>query len=95
VAAHTITVEILELDAWTADEFVRQLGAFEPTEHVVVDMRRVQFCDSSGIGALITAWRQHSAAGGSLCVINAADNVARGFRVLGLTFVEADPAAHR
>jgi anti-anti-sigma factor len=90
MAAHTITVEFDELDAFSASELARQLSEAEPTGDVVVDLRRVRFCDSRGMGALITAWRDHDDCGGSLRVINVADNVARGFRVLGLPFLLGD-----
>lgn len=52
-----------EVDAW-----VEQTGA----RHVVLNLRRVSFIDSTGLGALLGRQRRLHAAGGTLSVVRPA-----------------------
>ncbi|MBQ0907041.1 STAS domain-containing protein [Micromonospora sp. U21] len=56
----------------------------QATRRVDVDMAAVQFIDSTGINALITARRAAAVAGGQLVVTNPSKNARR---VLGITGV--------
>lgn len=72
-------------------------AALSATGDVVVDMTRVRFFDSMGIGALCAAWkraRQHSPSG-RLFVVGACEQVAALFRVTGTAriFTFADELA--
>ena len=55
------------LDAETSKTFRKELKEqLEGHKHVVLDLSKVVFVDSSGLGALIACLRQVSAAGGDL-----------------------------
>ena len=76
-----------EIDATTADQLRAVL--LQATAHghttVVVDMTRTQFCDSSGLGALVRAHKRALEEGGELrLVIPAAGAVSRVFTVTSL-----------
>jgi anti-sigma B factor antagonist len=60
-----------DVDIVVADDLLTRLSAIiddEATTRVVVDMSRVQFWDSSGIGALVAAARRASERGTPLVV---------------------------
>ncbi|MBW5420373.1 anti-sigma factor antagonist [Streptomyces sp. BG9H] len=59
--------------------------------HVVLDLTRVGFCDSSGLSALIGIWHAARAAGGSLSLAGAPDRL---IRMLALTGVDSLFAVH-
>ena len=46
------------LDALSAPEFRNNRSVIDPEKTVVVDMQQVDFIDSSGIGAIVSASRQ-------------------------------------
>jgi anti-sigma B factor antagonist len=54
------------------------------------DLTSLQFCDSSGLAALIPAAHACAAAGGSFSVFGATDEVATVLRISGLDRVLAD-----
>ncbi|HET7279472.1 MAG TPA: STAS domain-containing protein [Dermatophilaceae bacterium] len=58
--------------------------SIQATQHIVVDLSRTTFLDSSGIGALVSAGSQARDAGGSLRLAAPRDEV---LRVLDLTQV--------
>ena len=51
---------------------------------VIVDLREVEFCDSSGLGLLVGAYKRATAAGGSLVLAGAGPRVADVLSVTGL-----------
>jgi anti-sigma B factor antagonist len=51
---------------------------------VVVDMDKVGFIDSSGLGVLVGALRRVREAGGDLRIVCGRDNVMKIFRITGL-----------
>ena len=60
-------VPVPELDASNAGEFKHDIAAvLEGDEHVVLDLSRVRFVDSSGLGAFISCLRKLHAKGGEL-----------------------------
>ncbi|AZM58077.1 anti-sigma factor antagonist [Streptomyces sp. WAC 01529] len=59
--------------------------------HVVLDLTRVGFCDSSGLSALIGIWHAARAAGGSLSLAGAPDRL---IRMLALTGVDSLLTVH-
>jgi anti-sigma B factor antagonist len=65
VAVATVPVE--ELDAENAGEFKRDIAPLLAAHaKVVLDLSRVRFVDSSGLGAFISCLRQLNARGGDL-----------------------------
>ena len=65
VAVATIPVE--ELDASNAGEFKRDIAPMlEAQVKLVLDMSRLRFVDSSGLGAFISCLRKLNAKGGDL-----------------------------
>jgi anti-sigma B factor antagonist len=65
VAVCTVAVE--ELDASNAGEFKRDMASvLEANDKVVLDLSRVRFVDSSGLGAFISCLRKLNAKGGDL-----------------------------
>jgi anti-sigma B factor antagonist len=56
---------------------------------VVVDMDKVTFIDSSGLGVLVGALRRVREAGGDLRVVCGRENVVKIFRITGLDRVFA------
>jgi anti-sigma B factor antagonist len=65
VAVATILAE--DLDAGNADDFKRDIGpVIDAYPRLVLDLSRLRFVDSSGIGAFISCLRKLNAAGGDL-----------------------------
>lgn len=57
--------------------------------HVVVDLSRVDFLDSSGLGVLVGALKRLRTAGGELGVVCASDKLLKIFRITALDRVFA------
>jgi anti-anti-sigma factor len=55
-----------ELDAESSPAFAARLLQIDPDSHVVIDMSRLDFCDSSGVRTLLAAWRHFALSGGSM-----------------------------
>ena len=65
VAVAVVPVE--ELDASNVAEFKRDMAPIlEAQKELVLDLRRLRFVDSSGMGAILSCLRQLSAKGGDL-----------------------------
>jgi len=65
VAVATIPVD--ELDASNAGEFKRDIAAvLQASTKLVLDLSRLRFVDSSGLGAMLSCLRQLSAKNGDL-----------------------------
>jgi anti-sigma B factor antagonist len=61
------TVPVEELDASNAAEFKRDMASLlEASAKLVLDLSRVRFVDSSGLGAFISCLRKLNAKGGDL-----------------------------
>jgi anti-sigma B factor antagonist len=75
----TRVVLIGELDIATTDALEQQLAAIELNSlgTLVVDLRRVEFIDSTGLRALIAADERARSAGRRLTVVRGPDAVAR------------------
>ena len=62
-----VTVPMEELDAVTTPEFKRDIvPVLEANAKVVLDLSRLRFLDSSGLGAFLFCHRQASARGGAV-----------------------------
>ena len=78
-----------EVDAYTAPqlrEAFTQIVADGADRNVVVDLSRVSFMDSTGIGALVSG-RRRLAEGAQLRLISTQPNVTKLFALTGLTKV--------
>jgi anti-sigma B factor antagonist len=75
-----------EIDAVTAPQLGRRLLALpdEGKTDVVVDLSRVTFIDSTGIGVLLNALRQFGSRSGRLVLVCPTERVLRPFQVTGL-----------
>ena len=78
-----------EVDMTVSPRFERSLldAASRPGRHVVVDLARLDFLDSSGVHALIKGYHASNAAGGSLTVRGATGGVARVLYITGVAEV--------
>ena len=86
-----------EIDVYTAPqvrEQIRDLAA-KGTVHLIADLSRVEFIDSSGLGALIGGLRRVREDGGSLVLVISTPRILRVFQLTGLTraFVIHDTVA--
>ena len=84
----TITVQIEgELDHCSAERVRATLDALIADPHVkrlVIDLEKLTFMDSSGIGVMLGRYRQLARRGGALAVRGASPQVDRIFRMSGL-----------
>lgn len=80
-----------EVDVATAPmlrEQLRELAA-KGTVHVIVDLGRVDFLDSTGLGALVGGLKRLREAEGSLALVITTPRILRIFQITGLTRVLA------
>jgi stage II sporulation protein AA (anti-sigma F factor antagonist) len=77
----------LELDLHAAESFRRQIDAWvdeSGSRALVLNLRRVTFIDSTGLGALLGRFRRMRAAGGTLSIVRPASPVRTLFDAAGL-----------
>jgi anti-sigma B factor antagonist len=78
-----------EIDVYTAprlrERLVEMVAAGE--KHIVVDLGRVEFLDSTGLGVLVGAHRRLRTSGGSLTLVFAHERLLKIFRITGLDTV--------
>ena len=83
VAIALVSVE--ELDAGNAGEFKRDLAPLlEANRKIVLDLSRLRFSDSSGLGAFISCLRKVNANGGDLKLCAMSDRVRALFELVQL-----------
>ncbi len=89
VSGHVVLEIGGEIDVYTAprlrERLVEMVGAGE--KHIVVDLGRVEFLDSTGLGVLVGAHRRLRASGGSLNLVFAHERLLKIFRITGLDTV--------
>jgi anti-sigma B factor antagonist len=75
-----------EIDLFTAPDFKQHVSApiDEGVAHVVVDLTKTTFIDSSSLGVLIGAHRRLKLRGGSLAIVCSNEAIVKTFRVTGL-----------
>jgi anti-sigma B factor antagonist len=76
-----------EVDVYTAPmlrEQIRELAAMGVV-HLIADLGRVDFLDSTGLGALVGGLRRLRQAGGSLALVISTPRILRIFQITGLT----------
>lgn len=78
-----------EIDVYTAprlrERLIEMIGAGE--KQVVVDLGRVEFLDSTGLGVLVGAHRRLRAGAGSLSLVCPHERLLKIFRITGLDSV--------
>jgi anti-sigma B factor antagonist len=80
-ASSKIVVAPPELDLESIDAFRAALSEYRPEDSIIVDFRDVSFCDSTGINAIVGAWKRHATAGGQVRAINMRPTVRRVFEL--------------
>jgi anti-sigma B factor antagonist len=81
IAIAEIPVE--ELDASNAGEMKRDMAPIlNANNRVVIDLSRLQFVDSSGLGAVLSCLRQLSAKGGELKLCGMTKQVRAAFELV-------------
>jgi anti-sigma B factor antagonist len=80
-----------EIDVYSAPTLRDQLNSLVGDGHydLVVDMRQVDFLDSTGLGVLVGGLKRVRQHDGSLQLVCAQDRVLKVFRITGLTKVFA------
>lgn len=82
-----LVVELVgELDAYTARS-LRGVLDHTPRDHrrrIAVEMSRLDFLDSSGLGVLVGAMKQARALRGGLCMVRPKERVLKTLRITGL-----------
>jgi anti-sigma B factor antagonist len=75
-----------EVDVYTAPMLKEQLVAAieEGCSNLLVDLERVSFIDSSGLGVLVSALRRSRERGGSVRILCTRDNILKIFSITGL-----------
>jgi anti-sigma B factor antagonist len=76
-----------EVDVYTTPmlrEQIRELAATGAV-HLITDLGRVDFLDSTGLGALVGGLRRLRQAGGSLALVISTPRILRIFQITGLT----------
>ena len=76
-----------EVDVYTAAmlrEQIRELAA-KGAVHLIADLGRVDFLDSTGLGALVGGLKRLREAGGSLALAISTPRILRIFQITGLT----------
>ena len=85
---HTLTVKLRsELDHCAAAEIRDELDrllADKSIRCLVLDLKRLKFMDSSGIGLIIGRYKQMARRGGSVAVVNADKRMDKIFEMAGL-----------
>ena len=84
-----------ELDIGTAPEFRTTIGTLlgAGCRHLVLDLSRTSFMDSSGLGALLWAANRLRGAGGELVAERPSAAVARTLRITGVDRLLMQPRA--
>lgn len=76
-----------EVDVYTAPmlrDQIRELAA-KGAVHLIADLSRVDFLDSTGLGALVGGLKRLREVGGSLALVVSTPRIGRIFQITGLT----------
>ena len=78
-----------EIDVYTAPKLREQLVELvnDGSYHLVVDMEKVEFLDSTGLGVLVGGLKPVRAHEGSLRLVCTQERILKIFRITGLTKV--------
>jgi anti-sigma B factor antagonist len=86
IAGHRILEVGGEIDVYTAPQLRERLTALVEAgdRQVVVDLARVEFLDSTGLGVLVGALRRLRGVDGELSLVCAQERLLKIFRITGL-----------
>lgn len=89
VDSHAVVAVAGEIDVYTAPKLREKLIELvsEGTYDVVVDLEKVDFLDSTGLGVLVGALKRVKAHDGSLALVCTQDKILKIFKITGLTKV--------
>ncbi len=77
-----------ELDLETSPAFREvveaKLNQYDTIKHLILDLRKVNFIDSSGLGVILGRFKRLSQQGGKLSAINVSAPIHRIFQLSGL-----------
>jgi len=75
-----------EIDVYTAPALREHLIDLvsQGNQHIVVDMERVEFLDSTGLGVLVGGLKRVRAQEGSLRLVSTQERILKIFRITGL-----------
>jgi anti-sigma B factor antagonist len=75
-----------EIDIYSAPRFKEILleGIDEGANHIIVDLSKVTFIDSTALGVLVSGAKRVRPSKGSLDIVCADDNIVRIFEITGL-----------
>ncbi len=88
-AGRSVVELVGELDMYSAVRLREVLDALpkDAQRRVALEMSRLDFLDSSGIGVLIRAMKRAKMLGGGLCLVAVQERVLKTFRITGLVRV--------
>ncbi|NLN78159.1 MAG: STAS domain-containing protein [Armatimonadetes bacterium] len=80
-----------EIDVYTAPQFKEAINTILATgqKHLIVDMSRITYMDSSGFGALLSATRRLRPEGGTINMVNVSPAIDRILKITRLSSVFA------
>lgn len=75
-----------EIDVYTADKLSKAILPLteKATNNVEIDLEKITYLDSTGLGAFISAYKSAKKHGSSLKLINTKERVLRLFQITGL-----------
>ena len=78
-----------EIDVYTAPKLREKIAALvdEGVYHLVIDLERVEFLDSTGLGVLVGGLKRVRTHDGSLSLVCTQERLLKIFRITGLTKV--------
>ena len=78
-----------EIDVYTAPRLREKIAALvdEGVYDIVIDLERVEFLDSTGLGVLVGGLKRMRAQDGTLVLVCAQERILKIFRITGLTKV--------
>jgi anti-sigma B factor antagonist len=93
-ADHAAVTLAGELDTSNVARFCEELAELpgEGIRHITFDIAELEFVDSTGMSAIITARKRDAASGGELIVLAPSDDTRRLFEITGIdTFLNLLP----
>ena len=81
----TISGELdLETSAAFRETVEEKLNHYDSIKHLILDLQKVNFIDSSGLGVILGRFKRLNQQGGRLSAINVSDQIRRIFQLSGL-----------